>query len=283
MEKALVLLAVERDSVRTLLRSLPPSRARRVLQSIREIPAALVDTPAHAIVCDLNGVAETVAKPLIAQAESQGTQVVVASELTARAAELVLHSANRGLTDVLLCDCEADLRHVAHRLSLPSAGCTLALRLLASMRPRVLRLPRPLRNALVGVASARCYAGLSAGGFARRAGVSRRSAARWLSAVGLAAPRTLLAAFRLAHLWPVLSSSTLAMPVVADGGGYGSDRTLRAHCEKVLGWSPSQIRRFRSDAEMLDGLAKAVGRASTDTAPVRDDDIHACLDLERQP
>lgn len=253
-----MLLATDSERVRVLLASLPPSRPRRVLRSIRDLPEALEETHVHAVLCDPIGVPELFARPLIDQVASRGTQFFIASTLATRTAELVLHSADSGLAGALLCDCETDLRAMTRQLSAETAECTLALRLLARIRHQVLSLPRPFRAALVGAATARCYAGMSIGAFASRTGGSPWSIARWLAAAGLAQPRTVLAAFRLAHLWPELASPRLTMSAVADIGGYSNDRTLRAHCEKVLRWSPSHIRRFRSDAELLDGLIRAV-------------------------
>ncbi len=257
-----MLLATDSDRVRGLLASLPPSKPRRVVRSIRELSVAFEETHAQAVLLDPDGVPESFLNTPIDQAARRGTRFFIASPLTTRTAELVLHSAHSGLAGALLCDCETDLRAMTRQLSAETAECTLALRLLARIRHRVLSLPRSLRAALVGAATARCYAGTSIGAFASRAGGSPRSLARWLAAAGLAQPRTVLAAFRLAHLWPELASPRLTMSAVADIGGFGGDRTLRAHCERVLRWSPIHIRRFRSDAEVLVGLTRALNRPS---------------------
>lgn len=257
-----MLLATDSERVRTLLASLPSSRQRRVVRSSRDLPEALAAGHVHAVLCDPNGVPESFLRPLIDQAAIRGTQFFIVSTLTTRTTELVLHSADNGLVGALFCDCDTDLHSMTRQLSQETAECTLALRLLARIRHRVLSLPRSLRAALVGAATARCYAGTSIGAFASRAGGSPRSLARWLASAGLAQPRTVLAAFRLAHLWPELASSRLTMSAVADIGGFGGDRTLRAHCERVLRWSPIHIRRFRSDAEVLVGLTRALNRPS---------------------
>jgi hypothetical protein len=97
--------------------------------------------------------------------------------------------------------------------------------------------------------------------------------------VGLAPPHTVLAAFRLAQLWPDLSSPVLTMPLLADHGGYSSDRTLRAHCEKVLRWNPSHIRRFRSDADLLVGLTLALSNTSDGKTQARKDHDYGMLML----
>lgn len=257
-----MLLVADGERVRVVLAGLPPSKPRRVVRSIRDLSEAFDETHAHAVLLDPNGVPESFLKPLIDQAASRGTRFFIASTLATRTAELVLHSADSGLAGALLCDCETDLRAMTRQLSAETVECTLALRLLARIRRRVLSLPRPLRAALVGAATARCYARTSVGAFASLAGGSPRSLARWLAAAGLAQPRTVLAAFRLAHLWPELASPRLTMSAVADIGGFSGDRRLRAHCERVLRWSPIHIRRFRSDAEVLVGLTRALKQSS---------------------
>lgn len=253
-----MLLTTNGERVRTLLARLPPSRPRRVVRDIRDLPEALEEANVGAVLFDPNGVPDSFLRTLIDAATSRGTQVLIASTLTTRTAELVLHSADSWLVGALFCDCDNDLASMTRQLSPAIAERTLALRLLARIRHRVLRLPRPVRAALVAAATARCHAAMSIAAFAGRAGGSPRSIARWLAAAGLAQPRTVLAAFRLAHLWPELASSRLTMSAVADIGGFSGDRMLRAHCERVLRWSPSRIRRFGSDADLLAGLTRVV-------------------------
>ena len=253
-----MLLAVDSERVRDLLGTLPRAKARRVLRSIRDLAGGLGGIRAHAVLCDPNGVPETILEPMIAHAASCGTPFFIASAPTTRAAELVLRWADSGLAGALFCNCNPDVRSMTRQLSADVAECTLGLRLLAKVRHRILRLPRNCRAALVGAITARCHSSLPVDALANRASASRRSVGRWLSEAGLAPPHTLLAVFRLAHALPELSQSRQSVPIVANREGYSSDRILRAHCERVLGCSPSEIRRFRSDADVLTKLTEAI-------------------------
>lgn len=270
-----MLLATDSERVRTLLASLPTSRPRRVVRNTRDLPEALAAGDVRSVICDPNGVAESILQPLIEQVASCDAQMFIASTLTARMADLALRTTGRGLAGALVCNCEADRREMTRQLLAEYVGCALSLRLLARIRYNVQQLPRCARTALVGVASARCYAGVSIQAFAGLAGGSARSVERWLATAGLSRPRTVLAAFRLAHLWPELSASGLTLSAVAHSGGFGSDRTLRAHCGKMLQWSPSHIRQFRSADELLHGLERAVRERARGEAPdTTDGNLH---------
>ena len=276
-----MLLATDSERVRVLLASLPSSRPRRVLRSIRELPDALEDANVRSVLCEPNGVSEAFLMAMIGRAESQGRQFFFTSVPTTRATELVLRLADRGLAGALLCDCESDRRFIMRQLTAETVECTLALRLLGELRLPLLTLPLPLREAVVRVAASRCLAGSSVGQLAQQVGGSPRSIARWLAAAGLAQPRTMLAAFRLAHLWPDWSSPTLTLPVLAEVGGFRSARTLRAQSHKILGWSPSLIWRSRTEEDVLSGLTRALTRSlDCGVQETEPDDIGAATHAE---
>lgn len=276
-----MLLATDSERVRVLLASLPPSSPRRVLRSIRELPNALEDANVRSVLCEPNGVSEAFLMAMIGRAESQGRKFFFTSVPTTRATELVLRLADRGVAGALLCNCESDRRFIMRRLTAETVECTLALRLLGQLRLPLQTLPLPLRDMVVRIAASRCYAGTSVGQLARQMGGSPRSIARWLAAAGLAQPRTMLAAFRLAHLWPDWSSPTLTLPVLAEVGGFRSARTLRAQCHKILGWSPSLIRRSRTGEDVLSGLTRALTRSlDCGVQEAESDDIGAATHVE---
>ena len=257
-------LAADSDRVRILLARMPGTAPRQVVSSALELPQAPEKPNVRCLLFDPNGVAASFLHSLVSRAHDRGRECLITSARTVRSTELILHWADQGVAGALLCDCEADRAEMVRRLVSNDVECTLPMRLLAVMRSRLLMLPLVLRTVLVGVAASRCQARMSIGELARLGEGSPRSIARWLAAAGLAPPGTLLAAFRLAHLWPDLRASTVSMSALARGYGYSSDRALRSHCDRVLGVSPRRLRRCGIETELLNRLTGLLLRFSSE-------------------
>jgi AraC-like DNA-binding protein len=264
-----LLLAADSERVRVLLAGMPRTVPRQVVSSVRDLPLALEKPTVRALLFDPNGVAVSSLRTLLRRAEVLTVRSYITSPRTLRSTELILHSADRGLAGALLCECEADRAALPRQLTSADAECSLTMRMLALMRERMMEVPPMLRGVLVGVATSRCLASISVRSLARLTNISPRSSARWLAAAGLAPPRALLTAFRLAHLGPELWDANLSMPTLARRGGYANDRALRANCKRLLGMSPSSLRRSRTDGELLEGLAGALLRSPSGDAWAR--------------
>lgn len=262
-----MVLAADSERVRAFLATMPRMLPMQVVRSVLDLPCALEQSAVRVVLFDPNGVPVSFVRSLLGRAGALGRRCYITSASTVRSSELVLQSADRGLDGALLCDCEADRAAMSQVLMAEEAERALPLQLVAMIRLRLLTLPTALRAALVAAATSRCRAGVSVAAFAREADSSPRTIARWLATAELAPPRMTLATLRLAHLGSHLWMPGASIPALAQRCGYASDRTLRAHCERVLGLSPCNLRRRQSEEEILDGLVRALLRLPVADAP----------------
>ena len=259
-----VLVAANSERVRDLIATMPRNVPRQVVGGVADLAKALETRSVSALLFDPNGVAASSLRAFIGRADVRCRRCYVASTPTTRSTDLVLSLADHGLAGALLCDCDTDRAAMLRQVMSADVECALPLRLLATIRMRLLMLPQNLRSVLVGVLVSRCRAATSVSTLSRLAGGSPRSVARWLAAAGLASPRAILSTFRLAHHGSDLWGAKVSMSMLARTCGYSGDRTLRAHCERVLGASPRRLRRHRSETEFLDALVRALLRSSVD-------------------
>jgi len=201
------------------------------------------------------------------------------------ATELAISAADEGLTGLIFCNCERDLRRLAYEVGAYGESPAMSMRLLSAVRRSLSRLPAALRSEFVGSATSFCRANLSVRAIARSAGCSPRSVARWFRAAGFEEPRKTFAALRLLRLWPAVRRRALPTAMLANEAGYESEHTMRAHCKRFLGASPAYLRRMHADTEMLHALTAAVLRADateTETTDALLSAANGALELGRR-
>lgn len=184
--------------------------------------------------------------------------IVVYTTLAPDTIRATVELAKRGLQHVVLRGFDDEPRRFRDLLERQPAYA-MSEAVLARLATPLSELPAPLARAIVRLFESPTSFG-EVEDLAAAAGMTRRHVSRWLERVGLASPRTLVIAARMARAYHYMRDPGHLLEDVARKMGYGSQRLFIRQARELLGLTPTEIREQLDGEELVEMLGDVLTR-----------------------
>jgi AraC-like DNA-binding protein len=179
--------------------------------------------------------------------------IIVYTALAPDTIRATVELAKQGLQHVVLRGFDDEPRRFRELLERQPAYA-MSDAVLATLAPALSELPAPLARAIVRLfESPTCFDEVE--DLAAVAGMTRRHLSRWLERVGLAPPRTLVIAARMARAYHYMRDPGHLLEDVARKMGYGSQRLFIRQARELFGLTPTEVREQLQPGELVEMLA----------------------------
>jgi AraC-like DNA-binding protein len=248
-------MAVNHSSAMILRRHIGASVDLLQLLDVTHIERGLRLGELDIVIVDPEEVSVEFFAALVIVVDQTSAILLIWTPFSPRVAELLIHVSSRSSVEILFRDLDDDraiflhvLRHAHHE--------SVRRSVLRYLSPRMQRLPPQASVALIRlVVCGREVSSVSQ--VARMSGISRRTLERHLRANGFSGAAVLVRCARLLRVREELLRGDQSVEAAALAAGFPSSRALQQSCHRVLGTSPSEIRRRMTASAFVEGILKS--------------------------